>query len=223
LGTELGLVIGLLLGFAAGWLILGRWLRRAASSAVHCELLATKRRAEKLEAEARTDPVTGLRNRRAFDEELGRLFAQRQRQGTTFSLILADVDDFKAINDRHGHLAGDAVLRVVAETLRATLREMDLVCRFGGDEFAVICAGSSRVEATVAAERARQAIARTPVGLTNGALSVTISLGVAETQPGEVSEGLIRRTDEALYAAKQAGRNLVRCHDGEHISSVAGS
>lgn len=221
MGFELGLAIGLLLGFAAGWLAVRRWLRQASSSSLRREMLAAKRRVEKLEAETRTDPVTGLRNRRAFDEELGRLFAQRQRQGTTFSLILADIDGFKAINDRRGHLAGDEVLRAVAETLRSTLRGMDLVCRFGGDEFAVICAGTSQGEATIVAERARQAIAAKAVDLSNGTLNVTISLGVADTQPGEVSEGLIVRADAALYAAKQAGRNLVRWHDGMHIQAVA--
>lgn len=164
--------------------------------------------------EARTDMLTGLRNRRAFDEELGRQFAQRQRQGVHFSLIMIDVDHFKAFNDIHGHLSGDVALRSVAQVLSSTLRQMDIVCRYGGDEFAVICPGSKLHEAAVGAERVRQAIASRAVSLKEGNAQVTISLSVAEVGSPEIAEGLIQRADNALYAAKHSGRNRVHWHNG---------
>ncbi len=165
-------------------------------------------------AEARTDMLTGLKNRRAFDEELGRQFAQRQRQGVLFSLIMIDIDHFKVFNDVHGHLSGDLVLRSVAQVLSSILREMDMVFRFGGDEFAVICPGSKLHEAAVGAERVRQAVADHAVSLKQGDAQVTISLGVAEVVRPEIAEGLIQRADDALYAAKHAGRNRVHWHNG---------
>lgn len=189
-------LICLAIGFGVAWRIRGR---------------------QKLDAvirEARTDMLTGLRNRRAFNEELGRQFAQRQRQGVYFSLIMIDIDHFKAFNDAHGHLSGDLALRAVTQVLSSTLREMDIVCRFGGDEFVVICPGSKLHEAAVGAERVRQAVAEHAVSLKQSQRQVTISLGVAEVISPEIAEGLIQRTDDALYAAKRAGRNRVHWHNG---------
>lgn len=166
-------------------------------------------------SEARTDMLTGLKNRRAFDEELGRQFSQRQRQGIHFSLILIDIDQFKSFNDAHGHLSGDLALRSVAQVLSSTLRAMDIVCRFGGDEFAVICPGSKLHEAAVGAERVRRAVATVKVSLKNGQEQVTVSMGVAEVGSPEIAEGLTQRADDALYAAKNAGRNCVHWHNGK--------
>lgn len=166
-------------------------------------------------AEARTDILTGLKNRRAFNEEVSRQFAQRQRQGIYFSVIMLDVDQFKKLNDLHGHLSGDIVLRSVGEVLSTTLREMDIVCRFGGDEFAVICPGSKLHEAAIAAERVRQAVANKSISLKQSAVQVTVSLGVAEVANAEIAESLIQRADDALYAAKHAGRNRVNLHTGQ--------
>src|SRR6185503_7619557 len=106
----------------------------------------------------RTDALTGLANRRAFDDELNRRFAEWQRRKTMFSLLILDVDHFKKFNDTHGHQAGDAVLTGVAATLRQTFREMDLVARYGGEEFAAILPVTNLTEALRAAERARAAI-----------------------------------------------------------------
>jgi diguanylate cyclase len=172
-------------------------------------------------AEARTDILTGLKNRRAFNEDVSRLFAQRQRQGIYFSVIMLDVDQFKKLNDLHGHLSGDVVLQSVGEVLSTTLREMDIVCRFGGDEFAVICPGSKLQEAAIAAERARQAVAKKSIPLKHSIVQVTVSLGVAEVATAEIAESLIQRADEALYAAKQAGRNRVHLHNGQAGVSAA--
>lgn len=192
-------------GFGLAWLIFTLRPRTARQ----------KHEADTLVAEARTDALTGLKNRRSFDEELHRQFAQRQRQGTVFSLLLIDLDHFKQVNDTHGHPAGDSVLQTVAQLLTKTLREMDLVYRYGGDEFAVICPGSRLREAATAAERIRQAVETTPVQLNDEALSLKLSVGVAEVGGLEIADGLLQRADEALYAAKHAGRNRVRLHDGQ--------
>ena len=193
-------------GFALAWLIFTQRPRTARQ----------QREADAFSTEARTDALTGLKNRRSFDEELHRQFAQRQRQGIVFALLLIDVDRFKQVNDTHGHPAGDLVLRSVAELLTKTLREMDLVYRYGGDEFAVICPGSRLHEAATAAERIRQTVETTPVLLKAGSTPVTLSVGVAEVDGSEIADGMLQRADEALYAAKHAGRNRVHLHDGKH-------
>jgi diguanylate cyclase len=182
--------------------------------AARSEIESKQRELESSLSQARTDTLTGLRNRRAFDEELKRLFAQRQRQGIGFSLLLIDVDHFKDVNDQYGHPAGDATLRHVAEVLAKTMRAMDIICRYGGEEFAVICPGAALSEATIAAQRAREAIATTPVVWNGSPLHVTTSSGVAEVAAAEIADALIARTDQALYAAKQAGRNSVFQHAG---------
>ena len=182
--------------------------------AARTEIESKKRELESSFSEARTDTLTGLRNRRAFDEELKRLFAQRHRQGIGFSLLLIDVDHFKEVNDQYGHQAGDATLRQVAELLTKMMRAMDFVCRYGGEEFAVICPGITLSEATIAAHRAREAIATTPVVWNGAPLHVTTSSGVAEVTAAEIADALIARSDQALYAAKQAGRNSVFQHAG---------
>lgn len=179
------------------------------------EISSKQRELETFVNEARTDTLTGLKNRRLFNEELDRMFAQRQRQGVTFSLIMLDVDHFKKFNDTYGHLAGDLVLRSVAQVLSNTLREMDIVCRYGGEEFAIVCPGSRLQEATIAAERVRAAVAGKTVALKEGNVQVTASLGVAEVTSAEIADGLIQRSDEALYSAKHSGRNRVHIHDGQ--------
>ena len=168
-------------------------------------------------SEARTDTLTALRNRRSFNEEINRQFAQRQRQGITFSLLMIDVDHFKKFNDVYGHLAGDLVLRSVARMLTSTLGDMDIVCRYGGEEFAVICPGSTLIQAAAGAGRVRAAIEADEITLKEGIVRVTVSIGVAEVDESEIAEGLIQRADNALYAAKHAGRNQVQLHDGRTI------
>ena len=196
---------------------------RGELQAARQEIGSKQRELEVFVTEARTDMLTGLRNRRSFDEELNRCFAQRMRQGVVFSLIMLDIDHFKEFNDQHGHLAGDLVLRSVAQVLTETLREMDVVCRYGGEEFAVICSGSRLSEAGVASERIRTAVAAKTVMLKEKTVAVTVSLGAAEVGDGESSDQLIQRADEALYSAKRAGRNCVRWHNGhECVPPAAG-
>jgi diguanylate cyclase len=165
-------------------------------------------------SEARTDPLTGLANRRAYDEELTRRIAQRRRHGTAVSIVVVDIDHFKRFNDTFGHQAGDEVLRSVAGILQQTMRQSDVVARLGGEEMAVVIPGGDVEEAGMAAERARRAIDEARFHHDGHELHVTISLGVAQWMEHEDGAGLSKRADTALYAAKNAGRNRTYRHDG---------
>jgi diguanylate cyclase len=165
-------------------------------------------------AEARLDGLTGTNNRKSFDEELTRRMAEWRRRQTPISLLMIDVDHFKKINDRHGHPAGDAVLREIARVLQATMREMDFVARYGGEEFAVILPSTVLRDARRAAERALEAVAGHRFAVDDGELDVTVSVGLAEAMPGDDAATLVRRADEALYLSKAAGRNCGHFHSG---------
>jgi len=151
-----------------------------------------------------TDPLTGLRNRRYVRRHLEGML----RQGGAAVLML-DVDRFKAINDTHGHAAGDIVLREVAERVRQHLRASDVVARYGGEEFLVVMAGTAEEEAHVAAERLRTAIDSTPVVASSHSLHVTASVGVAAAETGGDVDAVLSAADAALYEAKHRGRNRV--------------
>jgi diguanylate cyclase len=165
-------------------------------------------------AEARTDALTGLANRRAFDEEIARRLAEFRRQGRIVSLALIDVDHFKQFNDRHGHAAGDRVLRGLASVFQQQVRDMDLVARFGGEEFAIILPGTLTNGALIAAERIRAAVETANFQYGDLSLRVTVSMGVAQFLEGDDERALVERSDTALYAAKDSGRNAVYWHDG---------
>lgn len=167
--------------------------------------------------EARTDSLTGLPNRRVFDDELSRRNAEWQRLETPFLLMVIDVDHFKKINDTFGHPAGDAILKQLAATLRATLRQTDLACRFGGEEFVVLLPGRGQKHASDAAERLRQLIHATDFYIGSAKHAITVSIGVAQPLRSEQGANLFKRADEALYAAKRGGRNSAYWHDGEQI------
>lgn len=176
--------------------------------------------AEALESQmamARTDGLTGVLNRRAFDDELGRRVSEFQRYRTPVSLLLFDIDHFKKFNDTYGHQTGDDVLCRVACTLAMVMRDVDLVCRYGGEEFAVILPATDLKGASLAAERARAAIERMVMDTDSGSLRVTSSCGVATVMPDEDSAGVIARADQGLYASKKAGRNCVHLHDGGQL------
>ena len=175
------------------------------------------RQIESHAAEARTDVLTGLANRRAFDDEMARRLAGFRRHGQTFSVVMIDIDHFKTFNDTYGHQAGDEVLRNLAKVLQQTAREMDLVARYGGEEFTVILPDTPCEDAAAGAERFRRAIAGDRVRFGSAELQVTASFGAAELQEDEDVAAVIERADAALYAAKEAGRNCAYWHDGEGI------
>lgn len=194
-----------------------------ANERLHAELASTRSRLDEhgrqLEArmnEARTDGLTGVANRRALDEELNRRFAGFLEGGDHFSLVLLDVDHFKQFNDKHGHQAGDEVLRGVGRILRETVGSAGFVARFGGEEFAVLAPRAKGAEATRLAERVRQAIAAGRFPFEGAELHVTASLGVAEAATaGKQAADLVQRADEALYSAKKGGRNRTHRFNGK--------
>jgi two-component system, cell cycle response regulator len=160
-----------------------------------------------LERLATTDMLTDIENRRSIQRRLEEAISRSARHGTPLSVVLVDIDHFKQVNDRHGHQAGDEVLREVAARLRTRLRREDSCGRWGGEEFLLVLQDTDGEAATVVAEDLRARVADRPVGA--AALSVTISLGVAEWQ-GDAEDGLIQRADVALYEAKASGRNTFR-------------
>jgi len=155
---------------------------------------------------ANTDQLTGLHNRRT----LIATFEARVRKLHGQALLLIDVDNFKSVNDAHGHAAGDEVLRHIARHLQGVVRSGDIICRIGGEEFAVLLSAGSWDEASNAGERLRSAIERHRVRLGQLALQVTVSIGVSWWHGGTTFEDELAAADEALYRAKRSGRNCVR-------------
>lgn len=166
---------------------------------------------EEVSKRARTDALTGLSNRRDFDEQLRRVAAETDRFGGACSLIMIDLDRFKQINDQFGHEAGDAVLKHVSQVLSDGVRTVDLCARYGGEELVILLKQTSQQGAAELAERLRQAVESRPVMFRGRKLSVTASMGVA-TYPTPVPYGdwLVVAADKALYEAKAAGRNCVK-------------
>lgn len=157
-----------------------------------------------------TDPLTGLNNRRYMETHLGSLLARAHATGDPLSLLVADIDYFKSVNDTRGHDAGDAVLREIAQRLRRDTREADLACRLGGEEFIVIMPNTLPETAVVIGERLRESVASLPFRMPDGSsLSVTLSVGIATRQPDDSIASLMKRADLALYDAKHRGRNRV--------------
>jgi diguanylate cyclase (GGDEF)-like protein len=163
---------------------------------------------EELERLSRTDGLTGLPNRRHLMEILEKEVRRARRNDRSFSLLMIDVDHFKRYNDTFGHLAGDDVLKALAEVLAAAIRTADYAARYGGEEFTVLLPETPLDGAAEVAERIRERMQQRPLG-TNGT-RVTLSIGVAEfPTDGETLESVIARADNALYVAKQHGRNQV--------------
>jgi len=163
-----------------------------------------------VERQALVDGLTGLANRRQADEALASEIARTERLGGPVGLILADVDDFKAVNDRFGHPTGDVVLRDLAETLRENVREIDTAARWGGEEFAVILPGTDLEGTAQVAERIRATLAEREILSVDGvALRVTASFGVASSDATTTVQQLVEAADEALYRAKRAGKDRV--------------
>ena len=171
-------------------------------------LRATRER-EDLESRASLDSLTDLSNYASFYDSLGREVFRSERYGLPLSLILIDIDHFKAINDRYGHLAGDEILIAVARRIRAALRGSDLPARYGGDEFAVTLPQTNTEGALRVAKRILEQVTRKSFVYLRTPISVTASLGIAEFQDGMTAVDLVGKADGSLYAAKDEGRNRV--------------
>lgn len=187
-----------------------RLISAARVTELHKQLNEQKRL---LHEQARKDPLTGLGNRRALHEDLEVLAARARRYGHGYCAALYDVDHFKAYNDRHGHLAGDEVLREVAHVLAGRSRASDACYRFGGEEFLIVMPEQTLESARSAADLVRRSVEelRIPVGAGQTFATITVSVGVAALGAGEPNraDALLGKADVALYLAKEAGRNRV--------------
>ena len=157
---------------------------------------------------ATTDGMTGLTNHRTFKERGAEALARANRSGRPLSLIITDIDHFKAVNDTHGHAVGDAVIKGVSGLLQSSARDVDIVARYGGEEFAILLEDCDGEAAAQIAERIRVAIKETSFDGAEGPFGITLSLGVCEYETGTLSE-LVEESDKALYEAKRGGRDQV--------------
>ncbi len=169
--------------------------------------LREKERQDLLERWATTDPLTGLYNRRHFFELAGRELDRTARTQSPISFVILDIDHFKKVNDEHGHLVGDNALVTLATLLKAELRKVDFCCRYGGEEFVLCLPDTGKQGALEVAERIREALTRIKIPAEEGAIQITISLGIAENDNDQKVENILKRADDALYRAKQNGRN----------------
>lgn len=180
--------------------------RRAQAAEIHFESQRHRAEAERLAAEVLRDPLTGIANRRAFEQRLATL------RGTNYAVAIFDIDHFKAINDNHSHMLGDEVLKHLAAMLEAACTPSMLVARLGGEEFALVFAEAT-TDAHALCDAIRQAIEDFPWSELAPGLNVTVSGGLATASPGEATDAVLVRADNRLYAAKTGGRNRVIAHD----------
>jgi two-component system, cell cycle response regulator len=169
--------------------------------------------------QATHDSLTALLNREAILEILQRESRRALRNKTQLAVIMADIDHFKEINDTHGHLIGDSVLRETAKALHSCLRSYDSIGRYGGEEFLIVAPDCSEKEAARLAERLRTAVKDVAVGAIECIVPITLSFGVADTSAGHKPEEMLRAADRALYAAKNGGRNRVERRSEIKIAS----
>ncbi|MCW8848271.1 MAG: GGDEF domain-containing protein, partial [Sedimenticola sp.] len=162
-----------------------------------------------IERMATTDKLTGLYNRQALDILFKQLVLDQRRNPTGMSVLLFDVDHFKRVNDQHGHLAGDAVLEQIARLTTSRLRETDIICRWGGEEFLVLLKDCDITVARNMAEELRLSVLNNPADYMQEKINITISVGVAEYRSEDARDQLIARVDKALFKAKRGGRNQV--------------
>ena len=172
----------------------------------------------RLEAELRrladTDDLTGALARRRFMEIAAREWLRHARSGAPVCILVLDLDRFKLLNDSFGHAAGDAALVSFVAICRAHLRTLDFIGRTGGEEFAIVLSDTALEGGAAFAERLREAVAATPVPMMDAAMRITVSIGVAQSGPGETLESAMQRADAALYTAKDCGRNRVALRPG---------
>ena len=171
------------------------------------ELSESRQILELQKHKATTDSLTGLPNREAYELRLAEEYARFTRYHTPLSLLIVDVDFFKKINDTYGHLAGDKVLMLIAQTLQKNIRDVDFIGRFGGEEFVILMPNTNLEQAFVAAEKLRKTIEVSPFNFRQERVFITVSIGVAEFQADESPESVFERADTALYHSKSTGRN----------------
>lgn len=183
-----------------------------------------KRDMDRIRREAITDGLTGLANRKAFDEQINRLAREASKDGQSFSLVMIDIDHFKAFNDTYGHQTGDQVLRLVAMTLVNEVKGQDMAARYGGEEFAIILPGTNIEAAKFVAENLRKAVEKKEViNRSNGKNlgQITVSVGVAQYYAKESADDCVHRADKALYQSKEKGRNKVSIAQTPHEEDMA--
>lgn len=186
------------------------------AQALQLEIEEQRRTEAILARAASTDPLTDLLNRRAFFDMAEKAFADARAEGVDLSIILIDIDHFKDVNDRFGHMVGDQALAITAERLRGGLRSADLIARYGGEEFIVLLRGISPADALIMANRLRLAVSREPVHARGELVPLTLSLGVASFTPGDDAatlDQLVFQADRALYEAKRQGRNAALAYE----------
>ncbi len=189
----------------------GKSIRRKLKETTEA-LETLKKDFEQAKTEANVDFLTGVANRKLFDSTLAELTNEATLKTNPLSLLMIDIDRFKKFNDEHGHLIGDQVLRFVAKKIKEIVRGRDLLARFGGEEFTVILPQTPLEGARIVAESIRDFFSKASLKMTTTSKNIgniTVSIGVASYRPGESPEALIHRSDRALYAAKQTGRNRV--------------
>ena len=185
-------------------------------SGVILDITARKRLEDQLVQAAREDFLTGVLSLRTFYELANQEFSRFQRTGEAFSLLVLDLDRFKAINDTLGHEAGDDALRKFVQAVRANLREQDIFARTGGDEFRLLLPGTPQSGAILLAERIREEVNRVNLRGPDGSVALSMSAGLCGSRPDDAGiDDIVRRADAALYEAKAAGRNAVRAHRGQ--------
>jgi len=182
--------------------------------------LTINRYQSRLEEMATTDKLTGLANRQAFDVLMPQVISETRRNGNPLCAMLIDIDHFKDVNDKHGHLAGDKVLRTVAGVIKASLRASDIVSRWGGEEFLVVLKNINLQQAAQLAEKVRGAIERSITAQKDRTIMVTVSVGIASFEPGDTPDRLLARADKALYKAKELGRNRVQMAEAGNSQPV---
>ncbi len=165
---------------------------------------------EKTQRQAKTDGLTGMLNHRAFYGILETELRRSQRYGGQISIIMADIDNLKPINDTHGHRAGDMAIKQISRRISACIRQIDAAARYGGDEFAIILPNTSLSDAVVVAERMVTMVSGSPMSWEEQEIALSISVGVGQYGSEECPDDVTKATDKALYAAKQAGKNTVK-------------
>lgn len=173
---------------------------------------------EKTQRQAKTDGLTGMLNHRTFYEQLEIELRRSQRYTSQLSIIMIDIDNLKPINDGYGHRAGDMAIKQIARRISACIRQIDIAARYGGDEFSVILPNTSLEDATVVAERMVEMVKNTPMVWEGNRINLSISVGVGQYEGGGTVSDVTNATDQALYAAKQAGKGRVKVYEPLKVS-----